>query len=597
MTQGEAQAATGRLKAIAAKTAQAGPEVQVSGGGTTRETTTTTNTIKETIETEKATVKKIIENLGVNNAQRAALHAYCNVITRAGAKAHPVEAGGKTYRINPVMDVESGLERAEALKPLLDAGYKVESRVGNKVKLFRDIPWETEGGQLGRRAMGELVDEPGYVTGAGIAQATREAAVVRYFNTIAKNPEFTLQGKTQMITKGYTQMPDDKVRMADLAGKWVRNDIAAEINDAIKIKSDAHKIVNLVTDLWKLGKVTNPATMGRNILSSGIIADVGGGLSPVRPSGMRSYRDTALGLLPEGTKGRNEVAAGYLAEAKKLGMYRGGYNQAEIGNLAENFIKSKEPNAIIRTLEGVKGMAEKSGLAEMYGSIDNFYKSALYVHARQELGMTPQMANRYARKFGIDYEDISPFVRGVRQIPLGTPFATFIAKATPVMIEAAVKHPVRFFKYPAAVLGLNELNKAMSGEGEEISKMQERRASEVAALRAAPREGRRRPQILRRSGLHPALRRSAGGHRPLPGRHRHVDFIRARRRAVPGDRGSPVQQKPVYPATHLGRAGHGQGEVRQDQRPHAQVRAACVHPADSRAPGFAAAIPWRPSAS
>ena len=211
-------------------------------GGTTRATTTTTNTIKETIETEKATVKKVIENLGVNNAQRAALHAYYDVITRAGAKAHPVEAGGKTYRINPVMDVESGLERAAALKPLLDAGYKVESRVGNKVKLFKDIPWETEGGQLGRRALGELVDEPGYVTAAGIAQATREAAVVRYFRTIDRNPEFTLQGgKTQMITKGYTQMSDDKIRMGDLAGKWVRNDIAAEINDAIKIKGDAHE--------------------------------------------------------------------------------------------------------------------------------------------------------------------------------------------------------------------------------------------------------------------------------------------------------------------------------------------------------------------
>ena len=140
MTQGEAQAATGRLKAIAAKMAQAGPEVQVSGGGTTRETTTTTNTIKETIETEKATVKKIIENLGVNNAQRAALHAYYDVITRAGAKAHPVEAGGKTYRINPVMDVESGLERAEALKPLLDAGYKVESRVGQQGQALQGHP-------------------------------------------------------------------------------------------------------------------------------------------------------------------------------------------------------------------------------------------------------------------------------------------------------------------------------------------------------------------------------------------------------------------------------------------------------------------------
>ena len=101
--------------------------------------------------------------------------------------------------------------------------------------------------------------------------------MVRYFRTIDRNPEFTLQGgKTQMITKGYTQMSDDKIRMADLAGKWVRNDIAAEINDAIKIKGDAHKIVNAITDLWKIGKVTNPATMGRNIISSGIVADVGG---------------------------------------------------------------------------------------------------------------------------------------------------------------------------------------------------------------------------------------------------------------------------------------------------------------------------------
>jgi hypothetical protein len=492
MTAGEATAAVGRVKAAAVKAAAGGPEVKITSGGTVNETVT--ETIKERTLRQRETVKNTIEGLGINKAQKAALHAYYDAISRAGAKAKTVQLKGetvtfdvvdpatgqtkkmtrpKTVRIDPVMDIESGAERSAALKPLLDMGYKVESRVGNKVKLFRDIPEEVRTAPSGTtvkvggreyQGMGELRDQPGYTAAKSIAQTGREASVVRFFKTVSDNPEWT----SAVEKPGYVQMVSDKKSMADLAGKFVRSDIAAEINDAVRIKSDLQKINNRITELWKIGKVTNPATIARNFMSSAMLADWGG-LSPWKPSGARSYTATMAGFV-----GADKKTAALLNEAKKGGLFRASYNQAEINLLADGFIKSKGESTMLRFLDGVKEVVNKSKVGQIYGSVDSFYKGALYVHARQELGQSPQLAMRYAKKYGIDYGDISPTVRFMKEVPLGSPFATFASKAIPLTIETAVKHPVRFWKWPAMALGINELSqRAFDSERDEIAHVKE----------------------------------------------------------------------------------------------------------------------------
>ncbi len=453
MTGPEAQAALGRVKAAAVKAHQGGPDVTITGGGTIKET------VKETVEREtrttRETVRSVIEGLGVNKAQQAALHAYYDVISRLGAKAQKVTIGGKTFKVNPIMDVESATDRVEALDDLLRAGFKVEKREGNRVTMFRDIP-EAE-----RRALGEMRADPGYVAGKSIAQAGREVAITRFFKTVADNPEWT----SAAAAAGYTQMPKDKKRLGDLAGKFVKDDIAGEINEAVRMKADWEKILAKTTQLWKIGKVTNPATMARNFYSSAILADFGG-LSPWKPSGVKSYGTAVRAFL-----GKDPAAAALREEAKRVGLYNASYNQGELESLASGYIASKEENPILRMLEGVKRSIDKTGAGTAYGSIDTFYKTALFVHGRQELKMSAAEAGRYARKYGIDYGDISPAVRLMREIPLGSPFITFASKAIPLTIETAVKHPIRFWKWPAIAYGLNELSYRQFGaERDQVEK-------------------------------------------------------------------------------------------------------------------------------
>jgi hypothetical protein len=501
MTLPEAQAAIGRVKAAAVKTAQAGPEVEITAGGATKETTK--ETITRETRTTRETVKQVIENLGINKGQQAALHAYYDAITRAGAKAKSVKVGDRTFKISPIMDPESATERVQSLDPLLRAGFRVEKRAGNKVTLFRDIPEDirvapsgaqvVRGGRpiseqeyerlarlgtpnlhqdyrgnfyLGGKVelgMGEIRADPGYVAGKGIAQAGREVAITRFFKTVADNPEWA----SNTAKADWYQMPKDPKRLGDLSGKWLRPDIAAEINDAVRQKADWQKMLAKTTALWKMAKVINPATMARNFYSSSWLADWGG-LSPYRPSGIKSYHMTIQGF-----RGVNPAAVQYLDEARKAGIFNAGYNHAELNALASGYLGSKEANPVLRILDGIGNITQKTGLPTAYGSIDNFYKAALFTHGRRE-GMNIAEAARYARKYGIDYSDVSPFVKVMRDIPLGAPFLTFASKAIPLAIETSVKHPIRFWKYPAIIYGATELSlRSFRDEREQVEKVGE----------------------------------------------------------------------------------------------------------------------------
>jgi len=525
MMAGEAQAAINRLKAAAAKMAREGEDIKVPGGGTTTERTTTTITSK--VESRTETIKTIIDSLGINKAQRAALHAYYDVISRAAAKSKRLKIDGKVYRIKPIMDADSGLERVEALEELLDAGFTVESRVGNKVKMFRDIPeevrvatagkpvirggkeltlgemermvdegitiplYETDwrgrmvmGGKKIGTGMGEMRGQPGYTGGKSIAQAGRESAVVRFMKSVADNSEWT----RDTVTEGFKEMPKDVKRMANLSGKHVRSDIAEEINEMVRVKTDGEKIVNRITSLWKIGKVTNPATIMRNFMSSMEMARWGG-LSPFRSSGTRSY-----GAAMRGFRGSDKEMVGLLDEAKRAGVFRSGYNQGEINALADGFLQSKSDNGLLRILDGVTHMVTKSKVGQAYGSVDAFYKGALYIHARKEMGYGPKLASAFAKKYGIDYADISPFVRFMREIPLGSPFLTFASKAIPLAIETSVKHPVRFWTLPAALLGMQELSRLSLDQDQaelaQIQKMGRLKSPRYVLLPTRTKEGR-----------------------------------------------------------------------------------------------------------
>ena len=479
-----------------------------------------------------------------------------------------VNIRGDVVPVQAVANAESAKQRVDALKDVLAHGYRVESRDGRKVTLFRDIPEEirtTEAGDpvfrtvdstktsigftkgaktpgevadilrekthiseekiteiedklqrfvqqraagtkrqqtlariTGEQAptesfvegkdiaeviedlrptertqigvgLGELRGQPGFVAGKSLSQISREVAVNKFFDRVAKNPEWV----SDVAKPGFVEMGDSEKTLGILAKKFIRSDVAAEINDVVRIRADWEKIVGRLTNMWKVGKVTNPATIGRNIMSSTLMADWGG-LSPFRPSGMRSYSAAMRGLR------RTDVEAmNLIAEAKKGGLYRSAFNQQEINALADGFLSSREENAALRLLDGTQALIRQVGdkfgnPTRFYGAVDEFFKSGLYIHGRKELGMNPTLALRFAKKYGIDYQDIAPATRFLRSFPFGAPFVTFSSKAIPLTLESSIRHPVRFWKWIAAGIGAEELSRQVfNSEREDIQQMKD----------------------------------------------------------------------------------------------------------------------------
>ena len=360
-----------------------------------------------------------------------------------------------------------GAQRADFLGPWLKKGYRLIKAEGDTVTLFRDIPEPI------RKAMGEIRDKPGFVFARTIAEQARIVANHEFLAKIAENPEWAKAGLTdaELLSGEWTRLTGDKKKWGPLADYFVKKDVALEVQSSIRIRQDWEKVIGRLVGLWKYGKVImNPAAMGRNIISSAILADFGG---------LHPY------MLDEWAKGANQIRKGdgVWPEAKRLGLFRTGFAQNEILALSEGVARSTQPNGMLRMLDAVHAIAEagrqKTGFSpsRIYSAIENFYRFNLYRYARETLNQSPKDARRYALKYAIDYEVVSPFVGALRgtgggwAAPLaalgGAPFATFASMAIPVTLETLALHPVRVLKYPAIIYGISKLAGQQIGQSEQ----------------------------------------------------------------------------------------------------------------------------------
>lgn len=361
-----------------------------------------------------------------------------------------------------------GAQRADFLGPWLKKGYRLIKAEGDTATLFRDIPEPI------RKAMGEVRDKPGFVAAK---TAVEQARIVANHEFLAKIPEILPDSAKVGLTEAefasgeWTRLTGDKKKWGPLADYFVKKDVALEVQNSIRIRQDWEKVIGRLVGLWKYGKViVNPAAMGRNIISSGILADFGG---------LHPY------MLDEWAKGANQIRKGdgVWPEAKQLGLFRSGFAQNEILALSEGVAKSTQPNGMLRMLDAVHEIAEagrqKTGFSpsRIYAAIENFYRFNLYRYARETLNQSPKDARRYALKYAIDYEVVSPFVAGLRgtgggwAAPLaalgGAPFITFSAKAIPLTLETLALHPLRVLKYPAIIYGISKMAGPQIGQSPE----------------------------------------------------------------------------------------------------------------------------------
>ena len=103
---------------------------------------------------------------------------------------------------------------------------------------------------------------------------------------------------------------------------------------------------------------------------------------------------------------------------------------------------------------------------ELYQAEEHFFKMAVFVNERAG-GATVEQASAHAQKHLFNYGELSPRLKRLRRTPLGGPFLTFTAKSLPIIAESAVKHPLRFWKWPLMFNAFNEMSKNAIGMSDE----------------------------------------------------------------------------------------------------------------------------------
>lgn len=310
-----------------------------------------------------------------------------------------------------------------------------------RFKRRKDIPKEI------REQMGEILT-PGYPVAKGITQLTHDIEMARWFNGIAKNPEWASPKiSSDPIPEGFVKLSDNK-KLGQLSGAHVHPEIAADLETAIRVMETPERVWRKALGAWKFGKVIiSPKTHVRNLMSNSVLAHLGG---------LPMYEQPI-----------------YLAKAASAMKAKGNYwvSAKESGLLSDTFT-----NAELRTLfgqvESQMNGASATSLPEKFGSIggawkevkrvggkatklyeaeEQWFKMAKYIHNIERKKMSPVDAAKDAEKWLFNYSKVTKFQEKYRSKWYGAPFATFTFKAIPRITEAAIKTPWRF-ALPAVII-------------------------------------------------------------------------------------------------------------------------------------------------
>lgn len=320
-----------------------------------------------------------------------------------------------------------------------------------------------------RAALGEISSEfgranPAYLLGKRAPVVAADVEFANYAKFIASSPDYTLpaalapeSGSTGgLITasngKRYLKLGDSR-RLGVLKGQWVEESIGRDLQTFTEVPSALRRIMDTGTGIFKASKIgLNPATLMRNIYGNLVTADQGG-LSPAR---LDIYDRSAMDVWKK----------------------RPRYHEASLGGLFGGEWFGQEVNGLIKASPESKTFAGKSlnwfadnahapleKISKMHGATEQVTKMALYNYARDEMGMAPEQAVAYAKRYGFDYRDVPRWIQVTRKSPLGAPFISFSYKALPRVFENAVSVGTagdpfgkfwRFWKWPLALGAVNE---------------------------------------------------------------------------------------------------------------------------------------------
>lgn len=281
----------------------------------------------------------------------------------------------------------------------------------------------------------------------GIGKAIEELEIQKKMAEQAPNsPEIkarldVLQKAVDEASQWKGQIPDDFVQLpnsphyGDLAGAFVRKEIARDIQPVITWSKTDSKFLNSVVDLsdkamasFKVGKTAlNLPTAARNVVSNFVQLNM---------SGIRF--DQVPVYMAKAAKSMLDKDANYV-QGLRNGLYKTNWAQGEIGEVLKT-VKEMQGKSYPDVIGGL------ANIAKYYGKIDDFFKLAKFIE-QTEKGVPVPKAAVEAQKWGMDYSVAHPAIKKARRFIM--PFVSYQYKIAPLVAETLKKRPWVIAKYAA----------------------------------------------------------------------------------------------------------------------------------------------------
>jgi DNA repair protein RadC len=306
-----------------------------------------------------------------------------------------------------------------------------------------------------------LIQDPFYAIARSMLESGHDNATAEFFNYVAKQPDYV----RDVAENGFTAMPDDP-KMGRLAGKWVRDDVAAELEQMIDVPNMVMRFYDWVLAAFKYGHtIINPGSHVRNVIGNISFAALAGS-NPLNPGNWKAYSE-ANRLMREG---------GPTFEAlHRLGILGGDYLTAEVRKAlrqllpdpatVERMVAAGDMSWLTGLREQVARKLDKGGkvITAITGAAENawkwevdIYKVAAFVKARQQ-GLTEEQAAAHVRKWFPFYDKgSSGTLKAIGRFVF--PFLSFKRESLRIMGNALKERPVAFLTMMAIPRLLTQLS-------------------------------------------------------------------------------------------------------------------------------------------
>jgi hypothetical protein len=263
----------------------------------------------------------------------------------------------------------------------------------------------------------------------------------------------------------------------DLFG-WGTNNSSFDVNaDGTIDASWAEKVLGTggtfeqYNRLWKWSKVSaNPPSWVRNFVSNLVFMSLGPVPIPRLPDlFVRALNDQIKTRRVEkfGTQKEFDALKTHTKIADEMGLTSGGFSQAELKTIRNQFVSSKVKDAGILSLVGIRNAFKgfQRGTSDVYGGIDTLGKVMMVKYLMDSKGASKEVAAAQAEKYLFDYSNPLPSVKYLRKSAFGAPFLSYPSFVAPVLIETIIKRPWKFAPY----IYMGYLIKNMFKEEQDIS--------------------------------------------------------------------------------------------------------------------------------